>query len=1067
MSRFEDRPVLLSRGNIAPVLILAASCPPAPGGVVGGTFGISGGGCRFPDAAYSSQSAKYLVVWADYNETRVHGRLVSPDGVPLGPSFPISEEPYGALFPAVTYAEASDEFLVTWDDFGGRGEVIHGQRVRASDGILSGANFRIGSVAGGIRSAVAFSEASGVYLVVYFVPGAGAEIFGQRVSQAGGLLGANFNISDDAIFSGYPAVSWGEAGDQFLVTWDHEDGNILGRRVAASTGGLLGSTIQVTTGGGKDRSAIAYDPGRSRWLVQWNDVSHAGFSYDQWARLVDAGGIPIGGLIPIAHSTAFEGDTQFGGDVAFGRLSERFFSSFGTDSGMAGQESLGAGDPAAPAVTLGTGFYTSLNNAADARRNRFLTAWEGMVGGTYQVFGRLYAATLAPPGGFTAEAGDSEVILSWKNSLDPQLTGTLIRYKTTGYPTGPGDGEQVDDRRATPGSQDGFRHPGLINDTTYYYAAFAHDDAPNHSPAARAAATPRSPPASVIHHGKFDTGDDGWTLEIWRAGASSFGAITRDAAAGNILTAGSGATNNHDSCTREGGTMTRVISTAGRSGIQIEYDVEAAPSPPLAPSGGGNCPVLEGGIEDKLVVSVSAAGLGGPWSTVEVLTEGAELPTSFTRRLINLSGVPEVDDNPDFAVRFKWQFNHQADAGRIDDVRILSGAVTGPGPGIGLSPTGIERTIEAGDALSPISLWVWNTGGGILDFMVSEDAPWLSVTPEAASSAGPPRRIELAFSTSTLSPGDHLGEARVSSPGATGDPRTSTILLHVLPRGCLRERFEYPDGELTTMGKPSWSGSATQPLAVEGGVLRISGGAGAVSATRAVACPGAGSLRTVDLKIRQGPGTGEFFWNLAIDDDAGGNLARFYGGNDIARGRIGGSITADMLLTGGWNHLLALIDTSAHRTEFFFNGVSFGSIAHGAGATSRIGSIRIERLDRVGAESGAVFLDDLTVLNASPRLFHRGDPDASGSSDLTDVLGILNYLFLEGAEPACADSGDSNDDGRLDLSDCLSLLFYLFADGPPPSAPGPVGSPCGEDPGLPGSPGSLGCRRYQPCGTTE
>src|SRR3954464_2134946 len=207
---------------------------PAEAALMGGTIQISAGGCRFPDVAYGSVSRKYLVVWADYNDGRVYGRLVAGDGSMAALPFPISEIGFGALFPAVAFNPSSNEFLVTWDDTGTRGGVIYGQRVRGSDGSLSGANFAIGAYYGGIRSAVAWSPASSAYLVVFFVPGAMAEIYGQRVSGAGVLLGSNFNISNDSVFSGYPAGTWGASGNQFLVSWDNEDGNIHARRVDSS-----------------------------------------------------------------------------------------------------------------------------------------------------------------------------------------------------------------------------------------------------------------------------------------------------------------------------------------------------------------------------------------------------------------------------------------------------------------------------------------------------------------------------------------------------------------------------------------------------------------------------------------------------------------------------------------------------------------------------------------------------------------------------------------------------------------------------------------------------------------
>src|SRR4051795_8090958 len=118
-------------------LLFISTILPIEAALIGGTIQISAGGCRFPDVAYGSVSRKYLVVWADYNDGRVYGRLVAGDGSMAALPFPISEIGFGALFPAVAFNPSSNEFLVTWDDNGARGGVIYGQRVRGSDGSLS------------------------------------------------------------------------------------------------------------------------------------------------------------------------------------------------------------------------------------------------------------------------------------------------------------------------------------------------------------------------------------------------------------------------------------------------------------------------------------------------------------------------------------------------------------------------------------------------------------------------------------------------------------------------------------------------------------------------------------------------------------------------------------------------------------------------------------------------------------------------------------------------------------------------------------------------------------------
>jgi len=947
------------------VLTFAATALPARGALLGNNLPISGPGGRFPDVAFNLVDAKYLVVWPDYNVLRIFGRFVTATGAVStvsGPPFPISDVAFGALYPALAYNAAGNEFLVTWDDAGARGGVIFGQRVRGSDGTLMGTNFAIGTRYGGIRSAVAWSPVSSNYLVVYWGPAPEIDIYGQRVSGSGVLLGTNFNISSDAIFSGYPAVTWGASGNQFLVTWDNEDGNIHGRRVDAATGALVGSRLIVTTGGGKDRSCIAYDSVNSRWLVQFNNGANAGFSYDQYGQLVNADGTLSGGMIPLAHTPAFEGDTQFGGDVAFVPDARRFFSSFGTDTGMGSQESLPNGLPVSPQFVLGAGFFTSLNNAADPQRNRVLTVWEGFVSGTWQILGQLCAATINPPNGFTATAQDAQVSLAWRNPSDGHFAATMLRVRTDRYPTSPDDGALVVDRDMPSGVNEIFVQTQLTNWTTYYYAAFAHDVGPNYSPAVHVAATPR-PATTEIARSEFRGGaSDGWFFSIWAAGTLSPGTIATEAA-GNVVASGSGASNNRDACTREGSTMLRPISTAGWTNLQVEYDVMAALHAPPGGNPSGTCALLDGSDEDKLVVSYSASGTNGPWSTAQVLNEGVELPTGWTRKLVNLAGISAVDNNPDFALRFQWQFNSANDTGRVDNIRVLSGAVTAPTPDLQVIPAVLEHTLPGGQNYRGDVIRVSNSGDGTAFFTVTSSVPWLSVLPVGGSSAGPEQRVLLLYSTAALPVGDHDALVRFSATNAANSPRTLAVTLHVIPSACFWEPFDYYEGNLTLMGGANWSGSATNQIVVERGALRMVGGGGVVSATHSVSCVGSNGLMAAQIKLKKGSGSGDFFWNIAIDDPVGNNLARWYGGSTIARGRVGNSITADMPLTGTetWDDLYVKIDTTANTSEFFFNGVSFGTISHGSTPSNAVGTIRLERLDRSSANGDDIHFDNLTL----------------------------------------------------------------------------------------------------------
>jgi hypothetical protein len=101
--------------------------------------------------------------------------------------------------------------------------------------------------------------------------------------------------------------------------------------------------------------------------------------------------------------------------------------------------------------------------------------------------------------------------------------------------------------------------------------------------------------------------------------------------------------------------------------------------------------------------------------------------------------------------------------------------------------------------------------------------------------------------------------------------------------------------------------------------------------------------------------------------------------------------------------------------------------------------------------------------DCGPKLFHRGDPNASAQTDIADGIFIFTYLFLGGAAPGCLESADANNDGNVDLSDGITLLNFLFLGGQVPAAPGPPPAPCGPDPDAPGSSGDLGCASYLAC----
>src|SRR4030095_12533096 len=98
-----------------------------------------------------------------------------------------------------------------------------------------------------------------------------------------------------------------------------------------------------------------------------------------------------------------------------------------------------------------------------------------------------------------------------------------------------------------------------------------------------------------------------------------------------------------------------------------------------------------------------------------------------------------------------------ADIGRVDNVRVLSGAVTSLTPAIGLQPIIFDRTVPVGGSLGSDFLRVSNTGEGILNFVVTDNAPWLGVMFGSGTSAGPERTVLINYQTASMPVGDYTG----------------------------------------------------------------------------------------------------------------------------------------------------------------------------------------------------------------------------------------------------------------------------------------------------------------------
>lgn len=131
-------------------------------------------------------------------------------------------------------------------------------------------------------------------------------------------------------------------------------------------------------------------------------------------------------------------------------------------------------------------------------------------GSSQQIDFNLIGQAPAAVQNFKVNTGNRENELYWVTPTSGNFSGIVVRYKTTGYPTGPTDGTLFVDQYFTPGSITRLDHTNLTNGVTYYYAAYAYfaDVSRYYAPVQWAAGAPAGP-ADMDHDGDVDQDDFG------------------------------------------------------------------------------------------------------------------------------------------------------------------------------------------------------------------------------------------------------------------------------------------------------------------------------------------------------------------------------------------------------------------------------------------------------------------------------------------------------------------------------------------------------------------------------
>jgi hypothetical protein len=165
----------------------------------------------------------------------------------------------------------------------------------------------------------------------------------------------------------------------------------------------------------------------------------------------------------------------------------------------------------------------------------------------------------------------------------------------------------------------------------------------------------------------------------------------------------------------------------------------------------------------------------------EVTINGAMRPGAS--KVASIEWVPEAEGI--YTVTVEATPVGVTDGNPANNTRLATVTVGGVAdPTIGYSPSSFGFTaMEGGSDPATQTLSIWNSGGETLDWVVSADALWLSLSPTSGSSTGETDQVTASVDISGMSSGSYSAIITISASGATNTPQTVPVNLTISAAG--------------------------------------------------------------------------------------------------------------------------------------------------------------------------------------------------------------------------------------------------------------------------------------------
>ncbi len=98
-------------------------------------------------------------------------------------------------------------------------------------------------------------------------------------------------------------------------------------------------------------------------------------------------------------------------------------------------------------------------------------------------------------------------------------------------------------------------------------------------------------------------------------------------------------------------------------------------------------------------------------------------------------------------------------------------------PTILRQPASFSHTITLGESVLDEVFTVRNTGGGTLNYTITDNVSWLAVSPSAGTSTGEADPITVSYDLRSLPPGSYSATITIADPAGTNSPQEITVSL--------------------------------------------------------------------------------------------------------------------------------------------------------------------------------------------------------------------------------------------------------------------------------------------------